>query len=58
MFIYIYWIKCDFVLKKCIIFIKEGVNNFCNINDKINVYKYYVVCRVNFIYLFIKLKEK
>lgn len=46
MFIYIYWIKCDFVLKKCIIFIKEGVNNFCNINDKINVYKYYVVCRL------------
>lgn len=33
MFIYIYWIKCDFVFKKCIIFIKEGVNNFCNIND-------------------------
>lgn len=58
MFIYIYWIKCDFVLKKCIIFIKEGVNNFCNINDKINVCKYYVVCRVNFIYLFIILKEK
>lgn len=57
MFIYIYWIKCDFVLKKCIIFIKEGVNNFCNINDKIDVYKYYV-CRVNFIYLFIILKEK
>lgn len=58
MHIYNHWIKCDFVLKKCTTFTKEGVNNFCNINDKTNAYKYHVVRRVNFIYLFTILKEK